>query len=432
MIARLKLASRKILKTEFARSTFILTSGTVIAQGISLVTAPVLTHIYHPDYYGLLGLFMLISGLGGALSTFQYHNAIVTAPDNDEAELAVTITGIIGICVALLSLLAILLFSLPIARILGSEQIRNWLYLVPLSILFTGISNGLYAFAVRNKEFKAIAVIRLTTAFVTPAFSITAGLLTASPMGLIVGLVLGQGIPAMVLFIRYVTGKRLTIRKERQALIGIVKKHKNFAKYSLPSEFINNFSNQIPILMLSHTAGTAAVGFFNLSNRMLGLPAQLLSTSVGEVFRQKAAQDFHQTGTCRPVFMKVFKTLLKLAIFPFAVIMLLGPQLFGFFFGERWAEAGQFSQILGILFMFKFVVSPLTYVTYIANKQWIGLISDIVLLSTVLLIFFAAKWFNLPYMVSLIIYSVSYSALYFITFYLSYRFTNNKSYAVKT
>jgi O-antigen/teichoic acid export membrane protein len=175
--------------------------------------------------------------------------------------------------------------------------------------------------------------------------------------------------------------------------------------------------------MLGHLGGSHVVGWYNLSVRMLGLPSTLIATAVSDVFRQRATNDFHTFGSCRSIFLKVFKTLVLVSIVPFAILLLFGPSIFSFVFGEQWREAGKIAQVIGVLYVFKFVVSPLTYVTYIAGKQWVGLLMDILLLVTLLALLYISQHLGLSYMTSLFLLSTSYSLLYILTFYLSYKFS---------
>ena len=116
-----------------------------------------------------------------------------------------------------------------------------------------------------------------------------------------------------------------------------------------------------------------------MSNRILGLPIGLISNSIGEVFKQRAASDYNEFGTCRPIFIKTFKALLISSIVPFTILILFGADIFAFAFGEQWRGAGEYSQILGVMFFFRFTVSPLTYVFYIANKQRLDLLLHLLL-----------------------------------------------------
>jgi O-antigen/teichoic acid export membrane protein len=318
----------------------------------------------------------------------QFHNAIITAENDAVAKDAFRLCLLLNVGVSFLLALVVFVFGHSIASVYNDEQIVKWLPFAPLSSFLLGANLILSAWALRKKKFKLLSYNRIFSAVLAPAFSILIGMMILGPAGLFVGLLVSQLIPVIRMGYQLLKTDKISLYTNMDSLKSIVRKFRNYPIYSLPSEFINNLSNQFPVMMLTQTGGIQVVGWYNLSVRMLGLPATLISASIGEVFRQRASEDYFTRGTCRPVFVKVFKTLSLSAILPLLILILFGPYLFAFFFGKRWEDAGVITQVLAILYAFKFVASPLSYVTYIANKQWVGLLVDISLLSIVLIIYY--------------------------------------------
>ena len=127
-------------------------------------------------------------------------------------------------------------------------------------------------------------------------------------MGLFVGLLSGQCLSAI--FMVYRTQRNYDIgyvHFNQDRIKALFYKHRAFPLFSLPSEFVNRLTNQLPVFMLNAYAGPAVVGVYNLSTRMLGLPIQLIGGAISTVFQQKATDDYNSTGTCRPIFIKTFK-----------------------------------------------------------------------------------------------------------------------------
>jgi O-antigen/teichoic acid export membrane protein len=110
---RTRILIRPIIKrfkgSDFLRNTTILTSGTAVAQLISIFTAPVLTRIYLPADYGLLGIYLIFTALLGTFSTMQYHNAIVTAKDDAESKKVLELSVLINIITTGVSVLLVLI-----------------------------------------------------------------------------------------------------------------------------------------------------------------------------------------------------------------------------------------------------------------------------------------------------------------------------------
>ena len=353
------------LKSDFSKNTIRLVSGTTIAQAISLLTAPILARIYSPKDYGLLGLYMVVSTLAGTLSTFQYNNAIIIAEDEEEAKNVLKLSMIINVGISFLSTLVIMFTSGEICKFYNAPDLRKWLFFIPVSIFFAGVNLIMSSWGIRKKEFRVIAGNRVYISLLSPLLSISIGYFVAGPLGLFVGFLIGQLVPTLRMVYLFYYKYELDFAINLANLKKVSKKFRNFPKYSLPADFINNFSNQMPVMILSVIGGTGVVGWYGMAVRMMVLPSTLIANSIGEVFRQRAAKDYLTEGSCRPIFLKVFKILLVVSILPFTLLIYFGPELFSFLFGAKWIGAGEIVSIVGVLYLFKFVVSPLSYVSYI-------------------------------------------------------------------
>jgi len=403
-------------------------TGTVLSQVLPILAAPLLSRIYSPSDYGLLGLYISVTGLVTMFGTLQYSSAIVIAQDDDE------VRGLIKLCLQILvifsgiSILAIFLFHNVIGTYFKSDQLTNWLWMAPFSIFLNGLSGIFNNYAIRKGYFGLVSKNRIFGAVLSTGCSLLIGYIYKTPLGLFVGLWVGQFINGIVFMF-------LALKISGESWAGFIsadsrplqKQYSNFPKYSLPADFINNFTNQIPLFMLNAYGSLSNVGSFNMSNRILGLPIGFISQSFGEVFRQKAAKDYRETGSCRPVFIKTFKTLGLLSILPFGILIIWGPDIFAWVLGEKWRDAGYYSQIMGIMFFFRFTVSPLTYVYYIAGRQKEDFYLHFLFLLMAYLSFYLGYQFFHTTEYSLLIFSLLYSSIYCVYLLRSYQLSVRKT-----
>lgn len=411
----------------FLKNILSVFTASTITQLIPIISAPILTRIYTPNDYGILGILMSIISLFSVFSTLGYSNAIIISKTNEEAN------NVVGLClknllvVTVLSLIIIKLFGDFIANYFNIKNYHTLLYLTPISLFLTGISTIFSLLATRYQYFKLLSSNRVYTSVISVIFSILIGLAYKSLFGLLIGFIISQLISSLILLF-FLEKKQqmptlLEFLKYQTKLVA--KNYKNFPKYVLPADFINNFYNLIPTFVLSSYAVSpqVAVGFYNMSNRILGLPIGLISNSIGDVFKQRAASDYNEFGSCRPIFIKTFKALLISSIIPFATLIIFGADIFAFAFGEKWRGAGEYSQILGVMFFFRFIISPLTYVFYIANKQksdlYLHLLFIIVGFSS---LFIGMKLLNSIYL-SLWLFSISNSLIYIVYLFFSYYYS---------
>ena len=146
-----------------------------------------------------------------------------------------------------------------------------------------------------------------------------------------------------------------------------------------------------------------------------------LAMSVLDVFRERAAREFRERGNCVAAFGATFRALAVLGIVPFFLLFLYSPGLFALVFGEEWREAGEYARLLVPMFFLRFLVSPLSYVLYVAEKQSYDLLWQIALLvGTLTAIWAGAQLGDARLAVAL--FSGSYSGLYLVYLWLSYHF----------
>jgi len=411
---------KNIKQRHFLKSAFVLISGTALGQVIPILTAPIVTRIYSPQDYGLFGIFLLISSLIGVVTTMQIENAILIEKDDFSANNVFQLCIFLSVAASICSFLFMLFFHGTITRYFRVPELTNYLYLLPLTVVMTGLTNSLSTWCNRLLLYKAISTQRIVSAIVAPATSILIGLLMKSVAGLFVGMLIGQFVGVALLARAYYHSANYSFVSFRH-MFETFKRHSAFPKFNFPSELINLFIAQFPAFILGRFYSLASVGQYNLSNRMLSMPTMFISQAVGEVFKKRASIEFHATGACINTFKRTFFTLAFLSLIPFLTIFLLGPYLFGFLFGKQWIEAGSFTRIMTVMFFLRFTVSPLTFVVYLKGKQMIGLVGTIVYAITTVIVCYiiASNTSNVYYL--LIGYVSNFTWIYLVMFYINFK-----------
>jgi O-antigen/teichoic acid export membrane protein len=420
----------KIRNSEYSKNILSVFSANAIAQFLPLLTAPILTRIYTPEDYGFLGILISINTIINVFSTMGYANAIVISDSEDEALNVVALSIKCTMVVTCISIICVLIFAEFATEKFNIQDKKYIIYLVPSGVFFTGISTAFSLLINRYKLFKMLSINKVLSALITAVVSIALGLIFRNVIGLIIGFMLGQFFNSVVLYITLRTKKTLPgfLFYLKAKTSSVAKKFKDFPKFVLASDFINNFSNQMPVFLISSyaTNSKTTVGYYNMSNRILGMPITLLSGSIGEVFKQRAAEDFNTKGSCRPIFIKTLKTLTLFAIVPFTILVLFGGEIFAIALGEKWRSAGHYSQILGIMFFFRFIISPLTYIFYVAQKQKLDFLLHLLFIVFGILSFYIGIVNYKSVELSLQLFAGFYSILYLIYLFLSYKLTINK------
>jgi O-antigen/teichoic acid export membrane protein len=107
----------------------------------------------------------------------------------------------------------------------------------------------------------------------------------------------------------------------------------------------------------------------------------LIGSAIGRVFFQRAAEA-KVAGTLSAVVQSSFRRLVMLGMFPLLLLTIIGRDLFVVVFGENWAEAGVYTQILSIWTFFWFISSPLSTLYSVLERQEFGLALNVVIFAT--------------------------------------------------
>jgi len=399
-------------------------SGTVLAQMLPMLLSPVMTRIFDPADYGVFGLYMAISGILTVLVTSHYNHAIMLPKDDEESVNVIGLCCVIAMAISAVLLLFFHLLHGTIAAYFDISSIGMWMYCVPLSVLLSGWYSALNYWTNRKCKYRRLAISRLAQTLITLMVQIVFGLLCEGAFGLLLGLLAGQLVSTVVLFAQIWRDDRQVFSEHlsRAKICSVAVQHKTFAYYLLPADFINAFNNQVPTVLLTKLASAAEVGKYNFTQRILGFPVTFIATSLVDVFKQRAIKDYNEQGNCRDIYIKTFKSLALAGLVPLVIVLGFAPELFGFVFGEKWRDAGVYAQLLSVMFYLRLVISPLSYIYYIAGRQKEDFLLHIVMaLGTILSLYLGYSLFGSPkYMV--LLFSINYSLIYLVYLIRSYKF----------
>jgi O-antigen/teichoic acid export membrane protein len=292
-----------------------------------------------------------------------------------------------------------------------------------------GVNAAFTQWAYRLKQFKTVAMNRMVQAIVTVICQTIVGLYFKNIQGMIIGLVLGQFIASVLLAFRcLLNNQQLLVPLSVPGLRKDANKYHLFFRFQTPADIINVFTQQLPSFLLSKFAVSPAdLGFYGQAYRLMVAPGSIITGAVADVFRQKANQDYVDKGSAIEIFLRTCKILFVMMILPCLMIAIAGPWLFSLLFGQLWATAGVYAQILVIMLLPKFIVSPLSYMYIIARKQVEDFYLHIyILLSTILAFYLGYKFYGTAEKM-LLFFSINYAIIYVIYFFRSYHFAKKKT-----
>lgn len=372
----------KLAKKPFVRNVATVASGTALAQAIVLLFSPIITRIYGPEPYGLLGAFMAVVGVLIPFAALRYPNAIVLPKHDQDARSLTSLSIIITLTVAGIVTLALCLSGERLLTLLGAESITSFKLLIPVYLILASLVEITQRWIVRNKQFKIKAKAAVAHSFVVNGLKVGVGFAYPLAIVLIILTSIGQAFHAMMLTGGILKkGKRLNLKPlliEKKALKDAAKQYSDFPMYHLPRGFLSALAQSAPVLLLAAFFGPVPAGFYTLSKRVLKTPSSLISNSVATVFYPKIVEALHNNENIHLLIVKSTGILALLGLLPFLLVMLLGPGLFAFVFGQEWADAGLYASVISFWMYTEFIKAPSGQAIVALRQQRIMLIIGLI------------------------------------------------------
>ena len=355
MFAKIKtLLSRQ---DSFLRNVAVLSSASVVAQVINVLSMPLISRLYSPSDFGTLALFSSVVGILSTVSGFRYYLVIPLARTDRYLHSLIWTSFIFqSICVVLIAIM-VEVASRFIAGTAYSVLIP-YRFLIPLGVFCVGIYSLLTQWAIREKEFPLIAKTKLTQTFARAAATLVCGLTGIKPLGLLLGNILGQSFGSTSLLYKLISGSK-KIQLSRLHITRASIYYRKMFYYDTPGALLNMSGAYLLPIIMAYFFNPAVVGSFSMAQNVLVLPSVLIGTSIGQVFRQKARDALYNGGVAQ-ISLKSASALMRIGCFPVLAIGFIAPELFSAVLGSEWRQAGVFALILGPWVALNFVYSPIS------------------------------------------------------------------------
>jgi O-antigen/teichoic acid export membrane protein len=359
----------------FLKSVSILVGGTAFAQLIGLICLPILTRLYSPENYAVLGIYVAIVSILSVLTCLRLEIAI-PIPEKDEEAKSLLILSLLSNFFIVSILYLILFFLNPILQnFYVIQKLDIWIWFVPLGVFLSGLYSALQYWSTRRKRFKDIAQTRMTQAIFNNGASLSVGFFTGGFWGLILGQLFSLG--GGLLKLGYSTYKDVKQVKKNAKLKAVLHRYQDFPKYSTFEALANTSAIQLPLIIIASFLVGPEVGYLMLAMKVLGIPMGLIGSAMSQVYLSHAPT-YYQKGELFEYTKSILNKILKLTILPFLFLLLISPYIFGFIFGKQWADIGYYVSAMIPWYFMQILSSPVSMALHIVGKQRIALALQIV------------------------------------------------------
>lgn len=346
----------------------VLASGTALAQAISVLVLPVLTRLYTPADFDLLAVYASALGLGTVVACLRFNIAIPLPADDATGMDLLLLALLAGLALALLVALPVLLAPDWAAGLIGSREIRPYLWMLPVGIALAAAYDALQFWATRKRRYGLVSKTRMVRAGGGAVLQGGFGALAARPFGLLFGHMAMNGLGVVGLMARMRREDNATLRdRSISSLRATARRYRRFPLLSVPEALLNTAGLEVSILIIAAWAIGPEAGFLMLALRVMGIPMSLIGISVGQVFLTEAP-DKLRSGELA-AFTR--KTIGRLLLYGGPLIVLIGlvsPIVFPIAFGPGWERAGEMMIWLAPLFVLQFAFSPVSFVFQVAGR----------------------------------------------------------------
>ncbi|QPF72711.1 oligosaccharide flippase family protein [Roseateles sp. DAIF2] len=343
------------------RSTLTLLAGGALAQALPLLLGPWLTRLYSPTEFGQFALMWTLATNVAVVGCARYEFALPLERDDGAAAL------LMGLCLRVL--LGVTAACIAAGLLLWVWRGGELALALPLAVLAGAAAQGMTLWATRQQRFAQLAAARVLQYGGAAVLQLALGLAGIGAWGLMLGPVLA-GLAAALLLARPapVGGWRVLVAQRGAELKAIARRHRDFPLLNTPHAFAGALQDSLALLIITGLSGDAAAGYWALALRYLKAPAGLVGGALSQTLYPRLVRAA-DAAEALAVVRQVMAALAALALPLLVALLLWGPQLFAWVFGERWMDAGHLAQALAPYIALHFIASPLSVATMAWQAQ---------------------------------------------------------------
>jgi O-antigen/teichoic acid export membrane protein len=351
-----------------AANLAVVGGATLLGQGALVVAAPILARLYDPEAFGLMSVYTAVLFVLLSVSSLRFDFAIPIARDRAEALNLLGVSAVLGLAMSAIVALIVAAAGSQIASLLGAVELGPLLWVLPLSLAVASTTQALTAWAVFDRSFSAIGRLRATQGGSQAVGQVALGLTRVGPLGLIIGDFASRAIGAATI-LHSVAGSLRSWNVSAASMARATSGAWAFARVMTVASLLSALALQLPFLLIPLFFDLDASGQYFLAYRLLVLPASLIAAAFSQVFlgeaaaRQASPHEFHRFATDAAVALLIF------AIPTYGMVMVLGQEIITAAFGEEWALAGRFAQIIAPWLLLWSVASPISSLLLLGRRE---------------------------------------------------------------
>ena len=359
-------------RRSFTWNVSVMLAGTVAGQAVSVLLAPALTRLYSPTQFGYLSVYSAVLSIFGVVASLGLELAIpISIADRECADL-LALNGLV--LAGTTTLVGLFAWLIPAHKLdllwVGSLAEHRWL--LPLGFACLGGYYIMVAVATRSGAFKDIARTRISQGVSGPVSQIVLGLLGAGTPGLALGYVIGQSSGTMLLLGRFVMRESAWLGHITwRGVVAVARRYSTFPLLASWARVLDMAGGgMVLFVLISACYSPEIAGFMFLSERVIGRPLLIVSTSLLQVFTGEAGRAVAQDPVLlRRRFYQVVPRQFLLVSVWILIANLAAAWAFPLLFGAQWSDAVPYLRALSLSYLMLSVLHPVSTTLQMLEHQ---------------------------------------------------------------
>jgi O-antigen/teichoic acid export membrane protein len=356
------------------RRFFTLATGAVGGHVVMAAVTPVITRLYTPHDFAVIGIFVALLSVLVVASDGGYSRA-VALPDSDETAasilvLSACITGVAGGATAI----AVWGFKDHLALWTNAPLLAQYVWWLPVTVLAAGLYQVCTFWAIRRHAYDVMARTRLALSSGQALATVALGVAKVGGVGLIVGAAVGAVIGTWGL-VRFAWRRDGPLIRgvTPAALHAVARRYAYFPLFTMPASLLQSLQTKIPILLIASFYGAHAAGALTFAHGVIWVLSTVISDAVAQVYLGRSAElARHDREDLKHLFNRTARVLLVSLAPPLVLFGMVAPPLFATVFGADWLEAGYFVRSLVPALIARLVVGPIFQTLTVLERQaWV-------------------------------------------------------------
>ena len=387
LIGKLKKSLNNTLVSGIFYTAIARYTGVIFLFFVSLI----LTRLIPPKDFGAISLVMIFINFFSQITIMGISPAIVQIQDltEQDVETYYTLTYIIAIVISVF----VFVLSPVMASVYKNDILKILVWISVIHIFFALINTVPNALALRNKDFKFIAIRTVIIQCLTGIASVVAAFSGCGIYSLLISPVVGS----VIIF--FITLKKYYIKFSLTLQISSLKKIFSFSIFQIMFNICVLLYNSISRPLLGYYGGFTVLGYYDKAYFLIQFFIENISQVVTPVLHPVLAEHQNDNDYIYNYYIKLIKIISYPAFFISGVLFIFSKETVILVLGRQWVPSIDLFRIFSCLIGILIIQSLVGAIFQAKNKtNYLFIASFIALMISVIsyipaIIYFSAKLF---------------------------------------